>query len=328
VRALDVQTWRRITVVALWGLVVLGAAWTLVRLLGLERGYPLVPLIAYTPYAPLVAIVVLGASALLRRWAAAAACGLIAAVLVALLTPRALSGQGPDERPGGPRLTVMTANLMFGQADPEALVELTRGENVDLLSVQELTPRAVERFDAAGLGDELPHRALAPATAATGGGLFARLPLADRQVDITGSGGFSMPSARLDTPEGPPVEAMSVHPPPPTGSIEVDRWTFDLSALPRPEPPGPIRLLAGDFNATLDHAEFRDLVDSGYVDAADATGAGLIPTWPSDRVPPPVTIDHVLVDERVWVEDASVHDLPGSDHKAVIAKLVLPPVAG
>ena len=43
------------------------------------------------------------------------------------------------------------------------------------------------------------------------------------------------------------------------------------------------QILAGDFNATLDHAEFRALLDRGYVDAADAVGDGLTPTWPARR---------------------------------------------
>ncbi|MEJ7787976.1 MAG: hypothetical protein WKF96_24510, partial [Solirubrobacteraceae bacterium] len=41
---------------------------------------------------------------------------------------------------------------------------------------------------------------------------------------------------------------------------------------------GPLRLIAGDLNATLDHGALRDLLSDGYVDAADATGNGLLST--------------------------------------------------
>jgi endonuclease/exonuclease/phosphatase family metal-dependent hydrolase len=81
----------------------------------------------------------------------------------------------------------------------------------------------------------------------------------------------------------------------------------------------------GDFNATLDHDEFRGLVDRGYDDVAETLGDGLTPTWPEHRrFPPLVTIDHVLADERIGIRDYSAHEIAGSDHRAVYAELVLP----
>jgi endonuclease/exonuclease/phosphatase family metal-dependent hydrolase len=86
-------------------------------------------------------------------------------------------------------------------------------------------------------------------------------------------------------------------------------------------------VLAGDFNATLDQAEFRDVVDRGYADAAAVTGKGLEPTFPTmghRLLPPTVAIDHVLADRRLGISEYGVDDLPGSDHRAVHAQLVLP----
>ena len=71
--------------------------------------------------------------------------------------------------------------------------------------------------------------------------------------------------------------------------------------------------MAGDFNATLDHRELRALLDRGWIDAADAVGAGLTWTWPAlRRRALPLTIDHVLVDRRVRVEEVTVVKVPGS----------------
>jgi endonuclease/exonuclease/phosphatase family metal-dependent hydrolase len=65
------------------------------------------------------------------------------------------------------------------------------------------------------------------------------------------------------------------------------------------------------------------------VDAADATGDGLKTTWPAGRrLPPEITIDHVLIDPRIAARAVSVHTIPRSDHRAVIATLELPPAAG
>jgi len=107
--------------------------------------------------------------------------------------------------------------------------------------------------------------------------------------------------------------------------MSVDRWREGLESLPTAGRGAPW-LLVGDFNATLDQPEFRDLVDRGYRDAADATGEGLEPTWPGpERLPLGlIAIDHVLADRRLGVAEYGVDDLAGSDHRAVHARLVLP----
>ncbi|MFD2357485.1 endonuclease/exonuclease/phosphatase family protein [Nonomuraea ferruginea] len=60
----------------------------------------------------------------------------------------------------------------------------------------------------------------------------------------------------------------------------------------------------------------RDLLGRGYADAAHQAGAGLTPTWPNGRgLPPFITIDHILVDERAGVSSFDVLDVPGTDHR-------------
>ena len=153
-------------------------------------------------------------------------------------------------------------------------------------------------------------------------GLYARIPLTRATAPGTRRNPLAFASAR--PAGGPVVELGSVHVTPPF-SHQVPVWRADLRVVPRATPDSRVRILAGDFNATLDHAELRDLLDSGYVDAADEVGAGLRATWPDDRrLPPPVTIDHVLADERAGVREFSVHPIPGTDHRAVFAELVLP----
>jgi len=52
----------------------------------------------------------------------------------------------------------------------------------------------------------------------------------------------------------------------------------------------------------------------------------LAPTWgplPGGRVAV-LTLDHVLADPRCAVLASSVHALPGTDHRAVFARLRLP----
>jgi len=101
-------------------------------------------------------------------------------------------------------------------------------------------------------------------------------------------------------------------------------WEEALAGLPAAGHGTPW-LLAGDFNATLDQAPFRDLVGRGYHDAGEVTGEGLDGTFPADGLlPPPITIDHILADERLGIVGYEVESLPGSDHHAIFAELALP----
>jgi endonuclease/exonuclease/phosphatase family metal-dependent hydrolase len=84
-------------------------------------------------------------------------------------------------------------------------------------------------------------------------------------------------------------------------------------------------VLAGDFNATLDHSPLRGLLGRGYDDAAEITGDGLRPTWPAaDAWRPPVTIDHVLVSGGIGVQRYETFTVSGSDHRALLAHVVVP----
>ncbi|MFG1701563.1 endonuclease/exonuclease/phosphatase family protein [Nonomuraea sp. M3C6] len=83
-------------------------------------------------------------------------------------------------------------------------------------------------------------------------------------------------------------------------------------------------MLAGDFNATLDHLPMRDLLAAGYRDAADVMGRGFLATWPQSSKMPGVTIDHVLADSRMAVREFGVAGLKGTDHRPVFAELRLP----
>ena len=306
-----------------WLLVAACAAWVAVRVLGLERGFPMVPLVAYTPLAAVGAVIVVVVVALLRVRIAAVAAALLAVVLVVSVAPRALGGPSEPEGRPGPVVRVLSVNMHFGTGSASALVALARRERADVLSVQELTPRLAAELDAAGLGELLPERVGAPRDRGAGIALYARFPLEDVAVPGRRRNPLAAASASLDSGAG--VELVAVHAPAPQSRQGTVDWRADLRAFPPATPGGPVRILAGDFNATLDHAELRRLLDTGYEDAAASVGAGLRATWPNGRrLPPPVAIDHVLADERCGVRAFSVHPIPGTDHRAVLAELVLP----
>jgi endonuclease/exonuclease/phosphatase family metal-dependent hydrolase len=99
------------------------------------------------------------------------------------------------------------------------------------------------------------------------------------------------------------------------------RQLADLQRLPG----SPPSILLGDFNASQDHREFRDLLGTGLTDAAESAGKGLAPTWPSgSSIPPFVALDHVLVTPDIGVKAFATIRVPGTDHSAVVAELTLP----
>jgi endonuclease/exonuclease/phosphatase family metal-dependent hydrolase len=221
-------------------------------------------------------------------------------------------------------LRVLTANLLAGRASEEAVVGLVRRMGVDVLFLQELTSAAAARLEQAGLDHLLPHEMTdVRDSGPRGSGIYARFPLSSG-LSLTPTS-MAQPTARLVLPAGQRVELVCVHPcapTPPSSRRSVARWREELAILPPPA--DPPRVLAGDFNATADHAQFRRLLRLGHVDAADQTGNGLAPTWGPAGKPALLTIDHVLVDPRCAVLAASAHLLPGSDHRAVYAELRLP----
>jgi endonuclease/exonuclease/phosphatase (EEP) superfamily protein YafD len=301
------------------------AGWAVARLAAADRFRPLeraaVPLLALTPQAAAGA----GLAAIALRGKAASATAAVAgAALAAVVAPRAIPHRQP--RADGPLLRVLTVNLLSGRAAGGQLVGLVRDSGADALFLQELTEDAVTRLKRAGLGDLLPYEMLdVVGYRYRGSGIYARYPLREG-LDI-GPSYASQPTARLDLPSGRPVQLVCVHPHPPMPPWHgpaAPRWRFELAALP---PPGdPPVVMAGDYNATRDHAQFRRLLRLGHVDAASRIGHGLDPTWgpePHGR-PPLLAFDHVLIDPRCEVLATSTHQLPGSDHRALYAAFRLP----
>lgn len=308
-----------------WAIAGCAAAWAVTRLGQADRHPPLeraaVPVVAFTPQAAAAA----GLAALtMRNKGPAITTGLAAAAMAALVAPRAIRRRQPDAQ--GPLLRVLTVNLLAGGAAGPELVGLVRHTGADVLFVQELSDEAVNRLKRAGLSELLPNEM--PDTEGyghRGSGIYARYPLSDGlRMQPTSA---SQPTARLDLPSGQRLQLVCVHPHPPAPPWHrhsVSRWRGELAVLPRGGDPSVI--LAGDFNATLDHAHFRRLLRLGYVDAGSQAGNGLVPTWgpePTGR-PALLTVDHVLVDPRCAVLATAAYRISGSDHRALYAKIRLP----
>jgi endonuclease/exonuclease/phosphatase (EEP) superfamily protein YafD len=294
---------------------------------GLETTSPFVQLVAFRPYLAAAQLLLALIGVLLRRrwWPTA---GLVAGVSVVVLgsvLPRAVPAPPPDG-PAAGTLTVLTFNVYQGRADVLALAGAMSAYRPDVV----VLPEGNEDFEQSleplvrPLGYHVPGRRtrdqqvdddIAVLVSPRLGRVTATAPRLDTrfqwlQLDGGGLGDVGVVAVHATSPKPSSVPA----------------WAEDLAALRRWCAPGggPI-VVAGDLNATLDHAPLR-ADSSGCVDAAAATGRGLQPTWPT-RWPGwlGVQIDHVFTSGGVAARTVSVLDLPGSDHRALLAELAVPP---
>jgi endonuclease/exonuclease/phosphatase (EEP) superfamily protein YafD len=119
---------------------------------------------------------------------------------------------------------------------------------------------------------------------------------------------------------GRQLNLLAVHPVPPVPG-QLAQWRADLAQITGWCTAPPI--IAGDFNATLDHPPFKRLLSSGCLDAAGLTGNALTGTWPSSwprLLAAP--IDHVLLagPHRTF-SSFGVHNITGTDHHTMLVTI-------
>ncbi len=296
-----------------------GAAGVLLHFSRLSARLPVLAA-SVAPYLMCFSVVGMVAFLGLRRWSGAGVALVVVVVAVWTQVPLYYGRTGDED---GRLVRVMQANLLFDGADPEAVADQVRERDIELLTVNELTPAAIGALGRAGLDRLLPYRYLSPARTAAGTGIWSRYPLSDT-VEYDGYV-LNQLSATATIPDAGPVSVFAFHPVPPVYDIGV--WADELSrlqAILENSPADRPAIAGGDFNATYDHAQFRAMLSGRFDDAVVQAGAGHLVTYPTDkRWPPLVGIDHILIagGRAVAVETL---DLPGADHRALTASIRLP----
>jgi endonuclease/exonuclease/phosphatase (EEP) superfamily protein YafD len=289
--------------------------------------HPVLILAALAPYLSMcsIAAIPLFLAAGRRWWALAAAFLLSAsvAVQVPLFHPA-----GPPV-PGSVTVRMLTANLHLGRAEPVGLVRLAR-DIADVVVVQEITPLAADRISSAGMDNHFPFRALDVRPGAGGTGVWSRHPisgstrlpgyaLSNLAVRIAVAGARSDTVVLAIHLAGPWPQAIGVW----RGEIHALRAS--LAEASASAGSGAV-IAAGDFNATHDMRPFRHLLELGFRDAVEQTGAGWARTFPADSfLPPLIGIDHILT-LRSGATHAETVRVAGSDHLGLVARVHLPGV--
>ncbi|MFC5233777.1 endonuclease/exonuclease/phosphatase family protein, partial [Pseudonocardia zijingensis] len=237
---------------------------------------------------------------------------------------RRAAGGPPVGQPGPADVTVLSANVRHGRADTGALAALVAAERPDFVVLPEAGADFRDKLMPllAGLG----YRAWVASGGGRRDGDDVVLLVGERAGDVQVRSARGMRVPRLEAIGGV-LGARTLHAVHPTAPMSrpSTAWWEDELALVRSWCTGPVApLVAGDFNATLDHPQLRAALGSCR-SAADGTGRGLVGTFPAGT---PrwlgIQIDHVLVPADAVTTRFEVLDVVGSDHRAVLARVRLP----
>lgn len=321
------------------------------ELFGLDEVTPFPQLVAFRPQMLVIALVV--SLLLLLRWRLLGVLVLALALTgTALAVPRAISDPKPPE-PGSRALTVMVANVLGGGADPVEVAKLIRSQRPDLVSLPEAQVDVREKIldELGGLGyNGYTVQANSAPESATSVLVSSTLGRVEFTADTLDPGKVSagLPSPEPKTGKPAPDKAgvlqqtttrfghivvtggtlgslrvIAYHGYPPLPS-EVTTWKQDLVVLRKWCASGVPTIVAGDFNATTDHADFRDALGKNCRSVGPAVGEGLQGTWPADRpVFARTQIDHVIAGAGVDPSRFKTYEIDGSDHRAVVATVAV-----
>lgn len=271
----------------------------------------------------LVVLLIAGLTGLIRKSAPvrlialAAVMALIAAGHAGVLATRGIVPRTLDARSNG--IEVLTLNTLGGSVDADELAAYLVEERPDVVALQEapagFVSAVVAALDAVEGRDPLPGFQVFLA----GDGAVGSTALLV-STDLGEYGQTDGPLTTFGTVWAAPFDGdgpvlLSVHlVPPATGNM--DAWRTELQWITDLCDTVPNLVIAGDFNATYDHAPMRRCTDA----ARGAGGVGTWPThWPALLGAP---IDHVVVDPEAWRGlGARVVTLGGSDHRAVLVRI-------
>ncbi|MCO6558710.1 MAG: endonuclease/exonuclease/phosphatase family protein [Bifidobacterium sp.] len=357
-----------VTLSILLGLI---ALWWMLRFLPAGAdGHGLLPyLIAFVRFLWIPSLAILAAALLSRHWILAGIAAILTLLTAVFASPWYRKSHGTSAEQNQARqasqdkkiqstdnpYTVMTLNCRYGQADPRAIVDAVRSNDVSILALQELTPELVTALDGAGMNALLPYCQLGKSKKSDNGGfnaIFSRT-----KPDAQAGNAIDILAADVPYCEIKGVAVYSAHPKSPMrGCKEWSRGIINLASLGghaksntnvsepdsisndaiaasdethetqgKGSPDTTIQpgetIIMGDLNSSLDHPSFRKLLEAGFADAGLATSHGNAANFPQWLVWPRLELDHILVTSGISASEVCTLAIPGSDHFALLAQL-------
>ncbi len=258
---------------------------------------------------------------LLRRWGALWR-SLVAAVLA--LAGLSVLWEVPL-RPGeGVEVTVMAANLYQRNAEPDEMKRALLEVDADVLVTMETTKAILSGPNSLAL--KYPYRlSLGTSGQILRTVIWSKYPMRDGRLMLEDRVEPTGATAVIEFSPDVEFSVLGLH----FAHNIVGNQLQQIEALDRISEglPKPL-IVIGDFNATAWSYAMRrvaQLTATKRIGGFHVTWKGNYPT-PFGNISAPfgLQIDHALISNEIGVREMLTVDIPGSDHKAVVAHLVMP----
>ncbi len=299
-----------------WMFLALSCAALLARLWPMEHPYA-IAFVGFTPFV-LILIVV----ALLFAWFGKQLLLLVAAVgslgFYFITMPSASLVVGCQPEQADEEIVIYTSNVLFETVDADSLVASIEKYDPDVIVLQEMTSRLWPQVSSdSRLASYTSRVENLPGFPSHGVVILSKLEMTASEEEQIGRSRSA--AATFEVSGGRTFGVSAVHTKAPVMKSTANLWKEELELLSDFDTSQPY-ILAGDFNATKDHKQFRDLLSSGWHDAQDVKGCGLDATYPAKGLPLAFyQLDHILTTDDFETLRVEIDDVATSDHKSVIA---------
>jgi endonuclease/exonuclease/phosphatase (EEP) superfamily protein YafD len=236
-----------------------------------------------------------------------------------LVRERGIAGATPT----GPRLTIFTANIYEDNQGITATAPDIIRSHADLVFLQELRPKHVQKLEAAGAFAAYPYHVIDPENGSVGSGIWSRYPMHGATISC---GDHPMTEGTI-TFDGREISVFNAHTEAPVSTTGMHRWRAQLACIASTAKQHVARgptIVAGDFNATTALKPLQRVLHAGLRDAQSERGAGLTGTYPvHHKLPPLLRLDHILHSRDFGAVSVHVGPARGSDHRQLVAVLAL-----
>lgn len=221
-----------------------------------------------------------------------------------------------------PVYRVLLANVLQRNREFDRVRELIRSADPDIILLIEINQNWVDQLQPV-LG-KYPHSVKPLREDSYGLGLFSKFPFIITELAEFGEAKVPSVVARLEL-NGQPITIIGTHPPPPKKAWMAHQRDAQLKEIARSiaNQPGPAMLL-GDLNLSPWSPHFQETLRLGRLKDS-RQGWSWQPSWPVDRLPFLIPIDHILVTGGIAVHRRWRGPNTGSDHYPVLVEFSLCP---
>lgn len=255
--------------------------------------------------------------AIRRRWKLAVAAAVVCGWNAALFVPDMLPIEKPPVSTSRKPIKAILANVFAGNTKHQAFLDFIEQEQPDFFLVLEADGSWLQSLEA--LKTDYPHVAVKPRTDSFGIAFFSRIPIKQHRVVALANSG--VPSLVIEMDIGDqPITVIGTHPLPPVGSQNSSDRNQHLLALAKlAQGISTPLIVLGDLNVTPWSPHFSDLIEKTSL-GDSRSGFGIQASWPTQRPPMMIPIDHALFSEDFCIEDRRIGPNINSDHLPVIVE--------